>query len=192
MIFRETRLAGAYLIDLEKRVDDRGFFARTWCRDEFAAHGLSAEFAQCNVSFSPIIGTLRGLHYQRPPNWEAKVVQCTRGAIYDVIVDLRPESRTYREWLGVELTAESRQMIYVPERFAHGFQTLGPDSEVNYMMSVAYVPGAACGIRYDDPDLAIEWPLSVSRVAPKDRSWPTLREQEQVFANRPRIVSTSR
>lgn len=192
MIFRETRLAGAYLIDLEKRVDERGFFARTWCRDEFAAHGLATELVQGSVSFSPVVGTLRGLHFQRPPHGEAKLVQCSRGAIYDVIVDLRPESPTYREWLGIELSAEARRMLYIPERFAHGFQTLAPDSEVNYMMSAAYVPDAACGIPHDDAELGIAWPLAVSRISARDRSWPSLREQETFFANRPTIVSTSR
>jgi dTDP-4-dehydrorhamnose 3,5-epimerase len=192
MIFRETGLAGAYLIDLERHVDDRGFFARAWCRDEFAAHGLAMDIVQSNVSFSPVAGTLRGLHYQRPPHWEAKLVQCVRGAIYDVIVDLRPESRTYRRWFAVELTADARQMLYVPERFAHGFQTLKPDTEVSYMMSAAYVPEAGCGIRYDDPELGIEWPLPVSRIGARDRSWPTLHDQEDLFATRPKIVSTSR
>lgn len=192
MIFRETRLAGACLIDLEKRVDDRGFFARTWCRDEFAARGLATTFVQGNVSFSPIVGTLRGLHFQRPPHAEAKLVHCSRGAVYDVIVDLRPESATYQQWLGLELTAETHQMLYVPERFAHGFQTLGPDTEVSYMMSAPYVADAASGLRYDDPDLAVEWPLPVSRVSARDRSWPRLFELEDLVESRPRIVSTSR
>jgi dTDP-4-dehydrorhamnose 3,5-epimerase len=192
MIFRESRLSGAFLIDLEKRVDDRGFFARTWCRDEFVAHGLTSMFVQGNVSFSPIAGTLRGLHFQRPPHAEAKLIHCARGAVYDIIVDLRPESPTYRQWLGLELTAESHQMLYVPERFAHGFQTLGPDAEVSYMMSAPYVADAAAGVRYDDFDLAIDWPLPVSRVSVRDRSWPGLYEIEELVESRPRIVSTSR
>lgn len=192
MIFRETRLAGAFLIDLEKQVDDRGFFARSWCREEFRAHGLAEAFVQANASFSTTAGTLRGLHFQRPPHWEAKLVTCTRGAIYDVIVDLRQESRTYRQWLAVELTADSYRSLYVPERFAHGFQTMRPDTEVTYQMSTPYVAGSGGGIRHDDPDLGIAWPLPVSRISPADRAWPSLLEQEGLFANRSRIVSLSR
>lgn len=192
MIFRETRLAGAFLIELDRHVDERGFFARTWCRDEFAAHGLTTEFVQGNLSVNTEAGTLRGIHFQRPPHWEAKLVSCVRGAIYDVIVDLRPESETYRQCLAVELAAEARRMLYVPERFAHGFQTLRPETEISYLMSDAYVPGAAAGIRYDDPELAIAWPLPVSRISDQDRAWPSLREQEDLFVSRPRIVATSR
>jgi len=190
MIFHETRLGGAWLIDLEKRVDERGFFARTWCREEFAAHGLATEFVQANVSFNEAAGTLRGLHYQRPPHWEAKLIQCVRGAIYDVIVDLRPDSPTYASWLGIELSATTRQMLYVPQGFAHGFQTLQPDTEVTYLMSTPYVPGSSCGIRFDDPALAIAWPLPITRISEGDRAWPTLQEQEGNFLARPRIVSS--
>jgi dTDP-4-dehydrorhamnose 3,5-epimerase len=174
MIFQETRLAGAYVILPEKRSDDRGFFARTWCAEEFGARGLSERFVQSSISFSPTRGTLRGLHYQRPPHAEAKLIRCSRGAIYDVIVDLRPESPTYGQWLGVEMRGGGGEMLYVPERFAHGFQTLLPDTEVEYMMSAAYRPDAATGLRPDDPLLDISWPLAVTRISERDRSWPLL------------------
>jgi dTDP-4-dehydrorhamnose 3,5-epimerase len=187
MIFQETRLAGAYVILPEKRSDDRGFFARTWCAAEFGARGLTDHFVQSSVSFSPTRGTLRGLHYQRPPHAEAKLIRCTQGAIYDVIVDLRPESRTYGQWLGLEMRAGAGEMLYVPERFAHGFQTLLPDTEVDYMMSAAYRPDAATGLRPDDPLLDITWPLAVARISERDRSWPLL-AAEAAPSSRRRIV----
>jgi dTDP-4-dehydrorhamnose 3,5-epimerase len=174
MIFQETRLSGAYVILPEKRSDDRGFFARTWCTAEFGARGLTDRFVQSSISFSPVRGTLRGLHFQRPPHAETKLIRCTRGAIYDVIVDLRPESRTYGQWLGLEMRAGAGEMLYVPERFAHGFQTLQPDTEVDYMMSAAHAPDAATGLRHDDPLLDISWPLAVTRISERDRSWPLL------------------
>jgi dTDP-4-dehydrorhamnose 3,5-epimerase len=182
MIFRETALAGAYVIELEKVVDERGSFARTWCREEFAAHGLVTEFVQGSASVSPCRGTLRGLHFQRPPHSEAKLVRCVRGALYDVIVDLRPESSSYGEWLGVELDGASGLMLYVPERFAHGFQTLKDDTEITYLISAFFAPGAAAGLRYDDPGLAIDWPLTVTRISDKDLSWPRL-EQANMSRN---------
>jgi dTDP-4-dehydrorhamnose 3,5-epimerase len=174
MIFRELRLSGALLIRPEKLSDDRGFFARTWCREEFRAHGLVNQFVQGSVSVNPVRGTLRGLHLQRPPHAETKLLRCTRGAVFDVIVDLRPDSPTFREWLAVELTADSYDMLYVPEGFAHGFQTLRPETEVDYLISPAYEPAAAAGVRFDDPLLGIEWPLPITRLSQKDCSWPLL------------------
>jgi dTDP-4-dehydrorhamnose 3,5-epimerase len=172
VIFSETELKGAYVIDLEKRVDERGYFARIWCREEFDRHGLLTEFVQHSVSFSETAGTLRGLHFQRPPYGEVKLVRCVRGAVHDVIVDLRPDSRTYGRWVAVELTAEAGRMLYIPALFAHGFQTLAPETEVTYMISAFHRPDAAEGLRYDDPELAVAWPLPVSRIAEKDRTWP--------------------
>ncbi len=173
MIFAETKLGGAFLVDLERREDERGFFARTWCADEFADHGLVNEVVQANVSWNAQQGTLRGMHFQRPPHAETKLVRCTRGAIYDVIVDLRPDSETYKHWLGVELTDENRRALFVPERFAHGYQTLVPDSEVVYQVSAAYAPDAEGGVRWDDPAFGIEWPdPGNALLSDKDRSWP--------------------
>ena len=177
MIFRETPLAGAWVVELEPRADDRGFFARSFCRDEFAAHGLATEFVQANVSVNPHPGTLRGMHWQEAPHREAKLIRCVRGAIFDAIVDLRAGSPTFRRWFGVELTAENRRALYVPEEFAHGFQTLGPDAEVNYLVSASYAPGAARGLRHDDPAIGIAWPLPVSRISAADRGWPLLAER---------------
>jgi len=162
------------LILPEKRSDERGYFARTWCAEEFRAHRLADRFVQSSISFNLVRGTLRGLHFQRPPHAEAKLIRCARGAIYDVIVDLRPESRTYRQWLGLEMKADAGEMLYVPERFAHGFQTLLPDTEVDYLISTAYAPEAAAGLRHDDPLLGINWPLAVTRISERDRSWPLL------------------
>ena len=173
MIFKETELPGAYVIDLERREDERGFFARAWCEDEFAAHGLSTRVAQCNLSWNERQGTLRGMHFQRPPHAEVKLIRCTRGAIYDVIVDLRPESPAHGRWIGVELTAENRRLLYVPEGFAHGYQTLEDDTETYYQVSVPYAPGAEDGLRWDDPAIGIEWPETYERViSAKDRAWP--------------------
>ena len=173
MIFEETRLRGAFLVDLERRQDPRGFFARTWCANEFADHGLTTEVVQANVSFNPRQGTLRGMHFQRAPHAETKLVRCTRGAIHDVVIDLRPDSETYKEWLGVELTADNRRALFVPEGFAHGYQTLVPDSEVFYQVSEYYTPGAEGGVRWDDPAFGIEWPDPDNAfLSDKDRSWP--------------------
>lgn len=174
MIFSETRLAGAYLIDVEKRADERGFFARTWCQSEFADRGLETSYAQHSVSFSAAAGTLRGLHFQRPPHGETKLVRCLRGALYDVIVDLRPESPTLGHWAAFELTADSRSALYIPDGFAHGFQTLAPETEASYMISAAYAPDAGWGVRYDDPALDIDWPLPITGLSERDRSWPYL------------------
>jgi dTDP-4-dehydrorhamnose 3,5-epimerase len=176
MIFNPTHLEGAYVVELEPREDERGFFARAWCRDEFAEHGLSTEVAQCNVSFNRRRGTLRGLHYQIAPHAEVKLVRCTQGAIYDVIVDLRPGSATFTQWLGVELTAGNRTMLYVPEGFAHGYQTLEDDTETFYQVSTSYAPHAERGARWDDPAFGIEWPYpDRPLISDKDRGWPDFR-----------------
>lgn len=172
MIFTETRLAGAFIVDPEPIEDARGLFARTFCSHAFAAHGLCAAFVQCNVSFNHRRGTLRGLHYQEAPFAEAKLVRCTMGAIHDVLVDLRAGSPTRGEWVGVVLSASNRRALYIPEGFAHGFQTLADDAEVFYQMSVPFEPAAARGIAAEDPLLAIEWPLPVSVISTKDRALP--------------------
>jgi dTDP-4-dehydrorhamnose 3,5-epimerase len=174
LIFTETRLAGAYLVDPERIEDGRGFFARTWCRDEFERHGLDPRLVQCNVSYNLRRGTLRGMHYQIRPHEEVKLVRCTQGAIHDVIVDLRPDSPTYRQWVAAELTAENRRMLYIPGGFAHGFQTLADATEVFYQMSETFHPESARGVRHDDPALAIAWPLEAVNVAEKDRAYPLL------------------
>jgi dTDP-4-dehydrorhamnose 3,5-epimerase len=176
MIFTPTELEGAYLVDLEPRADDRGFFARAWCEQEFDEQGLSTRIAQCNISFNRRSSTLRGLHYQATPHAEVKLIRCTRGAIYDVIVDLRPDSPTWKRWLGVELTAENRRMLYVPEGFAHGYQTLVDDTETFYQVSTPYAPQAEAGVRWDDPAFSIEWPdPDRALLSDKDRSWPDYR-----------------
>lgn len=170
--FVPTELSGAFLIKPERHDDERGFFARTWCRDEFTEHGLAAELAQCSISRNTFAGTLRGLHFQTAPHEEVKLVRCTAGAIFDVIVDLRPGSATHAHWIGVELDAESGTALYVPKRFAHGFQTLVDGAEVLYMISEPYVPEAASGLRWDDPALGIDWPLPVRSMSERDRAWP--------------------
>ena len=166
MIFTETKLKGAFIIDIEPREDERGFFARSWCEDEFKKHGLNARLAQCNISFNKKRGTLRGMHYQVAPFTEAKLVRCTMGAIYDVIIDLRPDSPTYKQWISVELTAENRRAVYVPEDFSHGFQTLMDNTEVFYQMSEFYHPECARGLRWNDQAIGVVWrngPLIISR-----------------------------
>lgn len=172
MKFIETKLKGAFVIELEAQRDHRGFFARTFCAQEFEERGLKSTIAQCNLCYNPKKGTLRGMHYQVAPATENKLVRCTRGAIYDVIVDLRPESPTYLCHISVELSAENRRSLYVPEMLAHGYQTLVDQTEVVYQMSEFYSPGYACGIGYDDPTFRIEWPLTVSEIAQKDKAWP--------------------
>lgn len=175
MIFTETRLRGAYIIELEPRMDERGFFARTFCRQEFIAHGLNPDFVQCDISFNKKKGTLRGLHYQAKPFEEAKLVRCNRGAIYDVIIDLRPESPTHRQWVSVELSQENHKAVYIPQGFAHGFQTLQDDSEIFYQMSESYHPDHSRGIRWDDPALGIIWPPVPQRIiSAKDLAYPWL------------------
>ena len=172
MIFTETRLKGAFVLELEKREDARGFFARSWCREEFEAHGLNPTIAQCNVSFNHVKGTLRGMHYQAAPFGEAKLVRCTAGALYDVIIDLRRGSATYKQHVGELLSAGNYKMLYVPEGFAHGFQTLEDNTEIFYQMSQFHSPEHARGVRYNDPAFAIEWRMGEPVIADRDRSYP--------------------
>jgi dTDP-4-dehydrorhamnose 3,5-epimerase len=171
MIFTETQVQGAYAVDLERLGDARGFFARAWCQKEFLAHGLTARLAQVSVSFNSRKGTLRGMHYQTAPFQEAKVVCCTRGAIFDVVVDLRRGSPTYTQWAAAELTADNRRMLYVPEGCAHGFQTLADGTEVLYFISEFYHLESASGVRFNDPEFGIEWPLPVECISKADRNW---------------------
>ncbi len=172
MQFRQTELPGAYVVTLDKLVDDRGFFARGWCREEFEKRGLNGNLVQSNVGFSPRRGTLRGLHYQKPPFAECKLVRCTQGAAFDCIVDLRPDSPTYLRWIGLELTAENRTQLFVPEGFAHGYQALTDNCEVCYHTTQVFNAEAATGVRFDDPALAITWPERVTVISDKDRNWP--------------------
>jgi len=172
MRFTETKLKGAWIVDIEAFTDDRGFFARGWCQNEFADHDMVSKVVQANISFNDTKGTLRGMHYQIAPHEETKFIRCIRGAIYDVIIDLRPGSDTYGQWVGVELTAESRTAFFVPRGFAHGFQTLADNTEVFYQVSEFYTPGAERGLRHDDPAFAIEWPEEVAVISEKDATWP--------------------
>jgi dTDP-4-dehydrorhamnose 3,5-epimerase len=173
MIFTETRLQGAFIIELERLSDERGFFARSFSEDDFNAHGLNPFIVQCNVSFNHKKGTLRGMHYQVDPHPEVKLVRCTMGSIYDVIVDLRPASPTFKQWVAVELSAENRRMLYIPAGMAHGFQTFEDNSEVFYQMGESYHPECARGVRWDDPVFGIEWPSAQHRIlSPRDREYP--------------------
>ena len=176
MKFSPTPLEGACVVDIEKIEDSRGFFARGWCENEFRSAGLPTRIAQANLSFNTTKGTLRGMHWQNPPHAEAKLVRCTKGAIFDVIVDLRPNSVTYRKWFGVELSADNRRMLLVPENFAHGFQTLTADSEIFYQVSEFYAPKFEMGARFDDPEFSIEWPLEITEISDKDASWPNFQK----------------
>jgi len=191
MIFTETKLKGAYIIELEKLEDERGFFARSWCQREFEAHGLNPRLVQCNISFNLKKGTMRGMHFQTAPYEEAKVVRCVSGSIYDVIADIRPDSATYRQWIAVELagpcsppTAHSSQltadykMLYIPEGFAHGFLTLEDDTEVFYQMSEFYAAESARGFRWNDPAFEIEWPSDVKVISDRDKNYPDFSFQE--------------
>lgn len=177
MIFTTTALQGATLIDIERREDDRGYFARTFCEREFAAHGLPNRMVQSNVSLTRRKGTLRGMHYQAPPHGEEKLVRCARGSVWDVIIDLRPESPTYCRWIGVELSETNGRMLFVPKNFAHGFVALTDDAVVNYQISEFYAPGYERGARHDDPAFGIEWPVPVTDMAERDRAWPTFVRQ---------------
>lgn len=170
MIFTETKLKGAFIIEIKQLKDERGFFGRTWCANEMHEHGLKADIKQANMSLSLQKGTIRGMHYQNDPYQETKLVRCTKGAIYDVIIDLRKDSPTYCQWIGVELTDDNYKMLYVPEDFAHGFITLKDNCEVNYLVSQFYAPGAEAGIRYNDPLFNIHWPVEPTVVSEKDRS----------------------
>ena len=173
MIFKATKLEGAFVVELKKIEDDRGFFARTFCKKEFAEHGIATSMVQANTAFSRRKGTLRGMHYQREPYAEAKLMRCIRGAAFDVIIDLRPNSETYCQWFGIELTAENGCMLYVPEGFAHGYQTLVDDTEMAYLVSQFYTPDAEQGVRWNDPRFNITWPIDTEiELSDKDRSWP--------------------
>jgi dTDP-4-dehydrorhamnose 3,5-epimerase len=174
MRFEPTKLKDAWLVHLEPARDERGFFARTFCVDEFGSHGLETSFPQHSVSFSARAGTVRGMHFQREPHSEVKLVRCISGAIWDVIVDIRPDSPTFRQWQGFELTGLNGRQLYIPKGFAHGFQTLSDNAEVSYLISERYVPEAASGLRHDDPSFNIAWPKPVTEISAKDRQWPDL------------------
>ena len=172
MIFIETQLKGALVIEPERIADERGFFARTWCQKEFASHGLETRLVQCNISDNPKKGTLRGMHFQTAPCEEVKIVRCTRGKIYDVIIDLRPGSATFKKWFGVALNEEKRNMVYIPKGFAHGFITLLDQAEVFYQMSEFYSPDHARGVRWNDPSFGIHWPAEVRLISERDNRYP--------------------
>jgi len=174
MIFTACDLAGAYVVDVERQADERGFFARTHCAREFAAIGFTAGFSQCSISYNARRGTLRGMHYQAEPHAEDKLVRCTAGAIFDAIIDIRPDSATYRRWFGMELTAANRRALFVPRGFAHGFISLTDDAEVLYMISTEHVPAAARGLRWDDAAVGIEWPLRPVVMSARDAAYPPL------------------
>ena len=172
MIFTETKLKGAWIIEIKKLEDDRGFFGRSWCQHEFEDHGLNGKICQMNTSLTLKKGTIRGMHFQADPYQETKFIRCTRGRIYDVIVDLRPKSPTYLQWIGNELNADNYRMVYVPENFAHGFVSLEDNSEVYYPVTQFYTPGAERGIRWNDPALNIKWPVEIQIVSDKDAGHP--------------------
>jgi dTDP-4-dehydrorhamnose 3,5-epimerase len=178
MIFTETRLRGAFILDLERREDSRGFFARTFCQNEMTAHGLKPLIAQSNVAFNKKKGTIRGMHFQYPPAAESKLVRCTRGAILDIIVDLRPESPTYMQHVAVELSEDNYRALYVPERFAHGYQALRDGTETSYQVGEFYTPSAEGGLRYDDPRFGLTWPLPLTEISEKDTAFRPLSEIE--------------
>jgi len=171
MIFQKVQLAGAYVIDLDRIEDDRGFFARAWCQREFEQQGLESRLVQCNLSQNHSAGTLRGMHYQVNPYKETKLVRCVKGRIFDVIIDLRADSPTYLQWFGVELSADNHRALYVPEGFAHGYQTLEANTEVFYQVSEFYSPGSEQGLRWDDRAIAIDWPLAPTIISEKDRNY---------------------
>jgi dTDP-4-dehydrorhamnose 3,5-epimerase len=180
MKYTELPLKGAYLVEIEPIEDERGFFARTWSRGEFIELGFEPEFIQYSVSYNRVKGTLRGMHYQVAPFEEMKIVQCTRGSVFDVIIDMRPESETFGRWTGVELSADNRRILYIPKAFAHGFQTLEDNSDVSYRITNHYSPEHARGCRFDDPAFGIEWPLPVSVISERDRGYPLLGDIFQV------------
>ena len=184
MIFTETALGGAFTIDLERREDPRGYFARAFCQKEFAEHGLKPVIAQANVAFNKKKGTLRGMHFQFPPAAETKLVRCTRGAILDIIVDLRPESPTYLQHVAVELSEDNGRALYVPERFGHGYQVLRDSTETSYQVGEFYTPGSEGGLRYDDPRLNLKWPLPVAVISEKDEAWEPLQRVEPELKRR--------
>ena len=180
MVFEELGVIGAFIIEPEKRADDRGFFARLWCQDELQKRGLCGHIAQINTGFSPKVGTLRGMHLQLPPHAEVKIARCTRGAAFDVVVDLRRGSASYRRWAGVELTPGNARMVYVPEGCTHGYLTLADDTELVYTTSHTYASAAARGVRYDDPAFAIGWPAPMRVISQADRSWPDFSDSASV------------
>lgn len=184
MIFTETTLKGAFILDVERREDSRGFFARTFCQHEFLDHGLKPVIAQANVAYNRFKGTLRGMHFQYPPAPETKLVRATRGAILDIIVDLRPESSTFLEHISVELSADNHRALYVPERFAHGYQVLEDDTETSYQVGEFYAPETEGGLRYDDPRIGLVWPLPVEEISDKDRQWAFLDDIESELKRR--------
>lgn len=175
MIFTETNLKGAFVVEIKQLSDDRGFFGRSWCKREMEEHGLKGNVVQANTSFSKKKGTIRGFHFQKHPHEETKLIRCTKGAIYDVIIDLREESPTYLQWIGVELTEDNYKMVYVPENFAHAFITLTDNCEVYYLVTNPYTPNAEGGIRFDDPLFNVQWPVPVEVVSDKDKSFPDFR-----------------
>jgi dTDP-4-dehydrorhamnose 3,5-epimerase len=174
MIFTALPLSGAYLVEITRAEDERGFFARSYCAEEFAAHGLALPTVQCSVSFNARRGTLRGMHYQTAPHDEEKLVRCTGGSLFDVLVDNRPDSPTYRRWYGTELSAINHRALYIPKGFAHGFVSLADETEVYYMISVAYAPGFAGGLRWNDPALGIHWPVPPAVISQRDAEYPLL------------------
>jgi dTDP-4-dehydrorhamnose 3,5-epimerase len=178
VIFTETKLKGAFVIDIERREDNRGFFARVFCQREFSDHGLKPLIAQANVAFNKFKGTVRGMHFQYPPAAETKLVRCTRGAILDIIVDLRPESPTYLQHVAVELTEDNHRALYVPERFAHGYQVLADQTETSYQVGEFYTPGVEGGLLYNDPRLGLTWPLPITEISAKDAAWEPLQQCE--------------
>jgi dTDP-4-dehydrorhamnose 3,5-epimerase len=184
MIFTETELSGAFIIDLERREDSRGYFARAFCQKEFEEHGLNPVIAQANVAFNHLKGTLRGMHFQFPPAAETKLVRCTRGAILDIIVDLRPESPTYLQHVSVELSEENGRALYVPERFAHGYQVLRDQTETSYQVGEFYTPGVEGGLLYNDPRLGLSWPLPVTVISEKDGGWAGFEQVETELRSR--------
>lgn len=192
MKFTETKLKGAFIIDLDRHDDARGFFARAFCQNEFSAHGLKPTIAQCNIGYNRLKGTLRGMHFQYPPAAETKLVRASRGAVLDIIVDLRPESPTYMQHVTVELSADNHRGIYIPERFAHGYQALMDDTETTYQVGEFYTPGSEGGLLYNDPALGLEWPLPVTVMSDKDRQWKSLAECEADLKARMSLVAEQR
>jgi dTDP-4-dehydrorhamnose 3,5-epimerase len=188
VIFTETKLKGAFVVDIERRGDSRGFFARAFCQHEFAAHGLKPVIAQANIAFSQQKGTLRGMHFQFPPAAETKFVRATRGAVLDIIVDLRPESPTYLRHVAVELSEDNCRAIYVPERFAHGYQVLRDETETSYQVGEFYAPETEGGLMYNDPRLGLEWPLPITVLSAKDQAWKSLEQQEPELKERMSLV----
>jgi dTDP-4-dehydrorhamnose 3,5-epimerase len=191
VIFIETKLKGAFVIDLERRGDPRGFFARAFCQNEFKAHGLKPVIAQANVASNLKKGTVRGMHFQFPPAAETKLVRCTRGAILDIIVDLRPESATFLQWIAVELNEENQRALYVPERFAHGYQTLRDNTDTSYQVGEFYTPAAEGGLGYNDPRLGLEWPLPATVISEKDQKFPLLDQIECELKRKMTVVTES-